>query len=501
MRKRFLSCVYGMLLLLLAAGIAQRAEAACTQEQELINYKYIGACGVSNVQAFNLGQAAFITRIRIWHNTNITGTTPPSVTITGPVGYSFSGNTTKGNCDTYQPNWCEAWVDLNQDLAPGAYTLTIPTRSMCTDPSGNTTLVVYGCYASLPPVSNVSLGFVLPNGSSFHTDETVRIGLTASGGASDTTAAIYLKYLQASNSWVDMWNSYLSVTGIFYDPTPILPLLLPVAFYNLDCSHSPCFMEFPAALLGEGQHAFEAFLAGLPGPSAVSPISNVARTQIDIHAASQPQPPQPPTPQPQQYTISASVTPAAAGSISCNPNPVTAGSTSSCSITANSGYTISSVTGTCGGTLNGNVFTTNAVSANCTVVANLAQQQSQGAFLVGNWTAERMSLSAFIGSGPWSFNSDGTFVYDEQGYYRHVFKGTWSYANGQLSYRYEEKTGYDLQTGQIIRHCVVSQWPNAVCDVGTPATDTFYSGSATVSAGTKSFTASQTDGYSVYFRQ
>ena len=67
MRKRFLSCVYGMLLLLLSAGVAQRAEAACTQEQELINYKYIGACGVSNVQAFNLGQAAFITRIRIWH--------------------------------------------------------------------------------------------------------------------------------------------------------------------------------------------------------------------------------------------------------------------------------------------------------------------------------------------------------------------------------------------------------------------------------------------------
>jgi hypothetical protein len=196
------------------------------------------------------------------------------------------------------------------------------------------------------------------------------------------------------------------------------------------------------------------------------------------------------------------VNPAAAGSISCNPNPVTAGSTSSCSITANSGYTISSVTGTCGGTLNGNVFTTNAVSANCTVVANLAQQQSQGTFLVGTWTAEVMSSGAVIGSGPWSFNSDGTFVYDEQGQYnRYVFKGSWSYANGQLSYRYEEKTTYDLQTGAIVVHCVVSQWPNAVCDVGKPATVTFYSGSATVSAGTKSFTASQTDAESVYFRQ
>lgn len=500
MRKRFLSCIYVMLFLLIAAGIAQRAEAACTQEQELVNFKYIGACGVSNVQTFNLGQSAFVTRIRIWHNTNITGTTPPPVTITGPGGYSFSGSTTKGGCDTYQTNWCEAWVSLDQDLSPGAYTLSIPTSSICTDPSGNTTLVVYGCYASLPPVSNVSLEFVLPNGSSFHTDETVRIGLVASGGASDATAAIYLKYLQASNSWMDLWNAYISVNGIFWDPTPIVPILLPVQAYNLDCSHAPCFMEFPASLLGEGAHAFEAFLGNLPGPSVVSPISNVASVSFDIHAAPTPQPP-PPQPQPTQYAISASVYPAGTGSISCNPNPVAGGSTSSCSITANSGYIIQGVSGTCGGTLNGSVFTTNAVNADCTVVANLVQQSS-GSFLVGNWTAERMSSSLFIGSGPWSFNADGTFIYDEQQpSYRHVFKGTWSYANGQLSYRYEEKTGYDLQTGQVVRHCIVSTWPNAVCDVGTPSTDTFYSGSATVSAGVKSFTANQTDGYSVYFMQ
>lgn len=496
MKKRFLSCICVMFWLM-SAGIVQRVEAACTQEQELINNKYVGACGVSSVQTFNLGQSAFVTRIRVWHNTNISGTTPPSVTITGPSGYSFSGSTTKGLCDVYQTNWCEAWVSLNQDLAPGSYTLSIPTSSICTDPSGNTTLVVYGCYASLSPVSNVSLEFLLPNGSSFHTDETVRIGLTVWGGAPDTTAAIYLKYLQASNSWVSLWNSYLSVNGIFFEPTPILPLLLPVTTYNLDCHHSPCFLEFSAGLLGEGQHSFEAFLGGLPGPSAVSQISNVASVSFDIHAPT----PQPPTPQPMQYTISASVNPVSAGSISCNPNPVSAGSTSSCSITANSGYSIESVTGTCGGALSGNVFTTNAVSSNCTVVANLIQQPTAGSFLVGNWTAERMSSSVFIGSGPWSFNSDGSFLYNEQGqYYRHVFKGTWSYANGRLSYRYEEKTGYD-STGQVIRHCVTTTWPNASCDVGTPSTDTFYSGSATVSAGAKSFTATQTDGYSVYFMQ
>lgn len=497
MKKGFVCLGWCFLLLMgIVLGVHQ-VDASCPQEQELINFKYIGACGLTSTQTFKLDQPAFITRIRVWHNTNITGTTPPTVTITGPNGYSFSGSTTKGGCDTYQTNWCEAWVSLNQDLSPGSYTLSIPTTSICSDPSGNTTLVVYGCYGSAPSVSNVGLEFVLPSGSSFHTDETVKIGLMVSGGAPDTTAAIYLKYLQANNSWVGMWNAYLSVNGVFWDPTPIIPVLLPVQAYNLDCTHTPCFMEFPASLLGEGVHAFEAFLAGLPGASAVTPISNVASVSFDIHV---PYTPQPPTPQPQptQYTISASVNPAAGGSISCNPNPVSGGSTSSCSITVNSGYTIQGVSGTCGGTLNGSVFTTNAVNADCTVVANLVQQQPVADFLVGTWRAERMSGNNFIGSGPWVFNPDGTFTYDEQGYFRHVFKGTWSYTNGQLSYRYEEKTGYD-QLGQVIRHCIVSTWPNAVCDVGTPSTDTLASGTAQVAADAKTFTVNQTDGYTAYF--
>jgi autotransporter-associated beta strand protein len=50
--------------------------------------------------------------------------------------------------------------------------------------------------------------------------------------------------------------------------------------------------------------------------------------------------------------------------------PVLSGGTTSFTITPNAGFTIQAVTGTCGGNLAGNVFTTNAVVANCTVVAN-----------------------------------------------------------------------------------------------------------------------------------
>lgn len=48
---------------------------------------------------------------------------------------------------------------------------------------------------------------------------------------------------------------------------------------------------------------------------------------------------------------------------------VNAGSPTTFTVTASSGYAISGVTG-CGGTLTGNTYTTGAVSANCTVTAS-----------------------------------------------------------------------------------------------------------------------------------
>ena len=54
------------------------------------------------------------------------------------------------------------------------------------------------------------------------------------------------------------------------------------------------------------------------------------------------------------------------GSISC-ASPVNSGNTSTCTISPNSGYGIGYVSSTCGGSLSGNVFTTGAVTSNCTV--------------------------------------------------------------------------------------------------------------------------------------
>ncbi|MFO1389940.1 InlB B-repeat-containing protein [Cellvibrio sp.] len=67
------------------------------------------------------------------------------------------------------------------------------------------------------------------------------------------------------------------------------------------------------------------------------------------------------------------VTPSAGTGGSISPatgTTVVHGNTTSFTLTPASGYQISSVTGTCGGSLSGSIYTTNAVSGNCSVQAN-----------------------------------------------------------------------------------------------------------------------------------
>jgi alpha-tubulin suppressor-like RCC1 family protein len=71
------------------------------------------------------------------------------------------------------------------------------------------------------------------------------------------------------------------------------------------------------------------------------------------------------------YTITATANPVLGGSVSCAPNPVASGSNrnSTCTISSASGYT-ANVGGSCGGNLSGNIYTTNAITANCTVTVS-----------------------------------------------------------------------------------------------------------------------------------
>jgi hypothetical protein len=64
------------------------------------------------------------------------------------------------------------------------------------------------------------------------------------------------------------------------------------------------------------------------------------------------------------------------GSGSINPlggQSVDHGSTTQFTLTPDSGFLIFSVGGTCGGSLAGNIYTTSAITADCTVVVNFAE--------------------------------------------------------------------------------------------------------------------------------
>jgi hypothetical protein len=71
---------------------------------------------------------------------------------------------------------------------------------------------------------------------------------------------------------------------------------------------------------------------------------------------------------PNTYTVTASA--GSNGSISPATRTVSHGSTTTFEVTANSGYVVSSVTGTCGGSLAGTTYTTSAITGACTVVAS-----------------------------------------------------------------------------------------------------------------------------------
>jgi uncharacterized repeat protein (TIGR02543 family) len=117
----------------------------------------------------------------------------------------------------------------------------------------------------------------------------------------------------------------------------------------------------------------------------------------------------------QTYTIEASA--GANGNITPDTaQTVDHGSAAEFTVTANEGYT-ASAGGTCGGSLIGNTYTTNAVTADCTVVASFTADPIDGACGSSNggtFTSEPLTGLCFAGTpssisggGPWNWSCTG----------------------------------------------------------------------------------------------
>ena len=189
------------------------------------------------------------------------------------------------------------------------------------------------------------------------------------------------------------------------------------------------------------------------------------------------------------YTVTASA--GTGGSISpSGPVSVNSGATRVFTVTPNTGYAISSVGGTCGGTLSGSTYTTNAIYSNCTVSATFYQTPIYYTVTASAGTGGTISPS---GASSVSSGTAKTFtVTPNTGYTISYVSG----CNGTLS-------GSTYTTGAITANCTVSaafyQTPTytVTANAGTGGSIS-PSGAVSVNSGaTRAFTVTPNTGYAI----
>jgi outer membrane protein assembly factor BamB len=187
------------------------------------------------------------------------------------------------------------------------------------------------------------------------------------------------------------------------------------------------------------------------------------------------------SPSPTSYAVSA--TAGTGGSISPSSATVNAGGTTQFTVTADSGYGVSSVTG-CGGTLFGTTYTTGSVNADCTVTANFAAQYE---------VTTTAGTGGTISPSSATVNAGGTtqfIVTANSGYAVSSVTG----CGGTLS-------GNDYVTGTVNASCTVTvSFATAQYEVTTVAGTggSISPGGAAVNAGgTTQFTVTANSGYAL----
>jgi len=212
--KCFLSCfILAWACLFFVAP--QSVIATCSTESVLLDNKYIGACGYTQSTSFTLTEDSDVARIRIWYDTSVGGNTL-SATLSGPAGYSStSGSITKGGC---QWSWCEANWYLDQVLKAGTYTLKANSQSVCSNPSGQTTLTLFGCAPEQTEGVDPPYGVSLVDANSNPNDAPVYMGnIVSIDNVATLSGNMELSIdFPAYNRPVDIWIMIALPDGRFY---------------------------------------------------------------------------------------------------------------------------------------------------------------------------------------------------------------------------------------------------------------------------------------------
>ena len=184
--------------------------------------------------------------------------------------------------------------------------------------------------------------------------------LTASSLSGNTTYWLVVASYSGTTGQVyprdGAFTMTLNIDGSFAT-YPITTTAVPSAGGSVSCTPNPVTHGANSTCTASANagYTFSAFSGNCTGATCV--LSNVTSAQSVTATFT-----------PTSYAITASATPLAGGSVTCTPNPVPHGGNSTCTASANAGYTFSAFSGNCAGAT---CVLSNVTSAR-TVIASFA---------------------------------------------------------------------------------------------------------------------------------
>ena len=103
---------------------------------------YLGACQLTNKSEWQLNQKEMVTKFEVWYSWNQGETElPVKLYKDGQLFAEFV--TTRGDCDPYQRQWCNADYMINKEFPVGKYSTEISDSRQCLKPGGTGAIRLY----------------------------------------------------------------------------------------------------------------------------------------------------------------------------------------------------------------------------------------------------------------------------------------------------------------------------------------------------------------------
>jgi hypothetical protein len=139
--KFFNRTIFLTTFLTLLLTFVEQTKAAETMVFDSTN-NYLGACQLTDKSEWELKEDLAITKFEVWYSWNQGETAlPVKLFLNGQKFAEFEA--TRGNCDPYQKQWCNADYQINKLFQKGKYTTEIPNARQCLKPGGTGAIRLY----------------------------------------------------------------------------------------------------------------------------------------------------------------------------------------------------------------------------------------------------------------------------------------------------------------------------------------------------------------------